>query len=96
MGKRTLSELDRPRSRLLMELLSISSVSSRLNLDFCRLAALLARESIRGRWSSASIVELISDYCGMSEANVADRIAIGETLLNRPDSIVDRARSLTM
>jgi hypothetical protein len=79
-----------------MELLSIALVSDRLNLDFCRMAALLARENIRGTWSSATVVERISDYCCMTEADVADRIAIGETLLNRPDSMVDRARSLTM
>jgi hypothetical protein len=79
-----------------MELLAISSVSSRLNLDFCRLAALVARENVRGSWSVARVVAYLSDYCALTEADVVDRITIGETLLNRPDSIVDRARSLTM
>jgi hypothetical protein len=79
-----------------MELVSVEIVSDRLRLDFCRVAAFLANEEIRGSWSRATVIELISQYCSITKADIADRIAIGETLLDRPDSIADRAHSLTL
>jgi hypothetical protein len=78
------SEADKRRRRkLLGDLIAFSLASDRLNLDSCKAAALLARESVRGGLSVPSTIERISDSCGMTKAEVADRIAIGEAILKR-------------
>jgi hypothetical protein len=84
MGRQLPNEADKRRRRkLLGDLIALSIASDRLNLDACKAAALLARESARSGLSVPSAIEWISTYCGMTKVEVADRISIGESMLKR-------------
>ena len=76
-------DYDRRSTRLLAELIAMTMVSERLAIEFCRTAVMLARERARAGLSPESSIEWISVHCQLTKRDVADRLAIGESILKR-------------
>jgi hypothetical protein len=74
---------DRRNTQVLAELIAMTMVSERLAIEFSRTAAILARERARAGLGPDSSIDWISAHCQLAKRDVADRLAIGESILKR-------------